>query len=256
MNRRIAQLAFACASMVLLGYEARLLHQVLTLRTPTRDIHGDQPIVVNEFGDGVLVSQLFRMNVDGLSAISVQLASDRPAAVRVFCQLQQAYDESPDKYTDLRTWTQKLARVSDLDWYRLEFPPVPESHGRLYVLRLQLFDVRDAAVPPRPKSVSSSTGAPHIVIAASADNVREGGVLWIGEARQVGSLFLRGHVDGETAYARFQQTLAPKLPRPFRSWRIQASIVIAYHWALLTFLYAMLLGDTVPQQREDDSRPA
>jgi hypothetical protein len=75
---------------------------------------------------------------------------------------------------------------------------------------------------------------------ASEDNPLRGGKLWIGEARQPGSLFVRA--DGSTLYEQFRLRVEPRLPTVLRNRAIQAMVVLVYLWTVVALLYAILFA--------------
>ena len=67
--------------------------------------------------------------------------------------------------------------------------------------------------------------------------------MWIDDRRQIGSLSLRAFSHWRTAFERFRVDVAPKLPRALQSAVVDIALVAAYQMALLTVLYALLVGD-------------
>jgi hypothetical protein len=129
-----------------------------------------------------------------------------------------------------------LKRVSGVEWRRLSFPTVETSLRRGYLLRLDLVDVVAADDDLRAQH-------PRVAVMVSTDNVFGGGAMWIGDRRQLGSLSLRAFSRLRTAFERFRVDVAPSLPRQLQSGLVEVVIAVGYQVALLTVLYALLVGD-------------
>jgi hypothetical protein len=259
MSVALTRRLFVCAVVLLIGYEAYALHQFVSELRPSVEIQGEGQLLIEDFGNGVPVEQVFTMRAAGLSGVSVLLAADRPISLRAQCELRQVHEEVSGAETLLYRWTTDLGRVSGTEWHRIDFPPLPGSDRRLYAFRVQV--EKPAAIEANSERNSggpTTGGGPSrlkVAIAASAARVPGAGRFLVGADPWDGSLFLRAHAEGETAYDQFQRTIDTRLPRPLRSRLVQAGLVIAYHWALLTYAYAMLIaGGSVLQGETQPGR--
>ena len=237
MTPRASRVLFLCICAALVGYEGYRFYGTTASDAPTVLIQGEQPILMPQFGDGAQLTQAFGMTADGLRAVSVQLTSDRHATLQVSCELQQTFEDMPGKFAEIYSWTTTLRDVSGTQWRRFDFPPVAASAGRFYAFRIRVLE----SEPLQGKGTAlPAAERPHVAIAGFSDNVRRGGILWVADARQVGSLYFQAHGNGETAYERFRMNVEPRLPRPLRNQATQLVLVLILHWALLTTCHAML----------------
>lgn len=240
MTPRASRVLFLCICAALVGYEGYRFSGTTTPDAPTVLIQGEQPILMPQFGDGAQLTQAFGMTADGLRAVSVQLTSDRNTTLQVSCELQQTFEDLPGKFAEIYSWTTTLHDVSGTQWRRFDFPPVAASAGRFYAFRMRVLESEPLQ---RKGTVLPAAERPHVAIAGFSDNVRRGGILWVADSRQVGSLYFQAHGDGETAYERFRMNVEPRLPRPLRNQATQLVLVLMLHWALLTTCHAMLFED-------------
>ena len=255
MNAALPRMLFVCAAVGLIGSEAYALHQFVTERNPSVQIQGDDRLLIDEFGNGVPVEQVFTMRGDGLRGVSIQLSADRPVTLRADCELRQLFEDAPGVHRALYRWTTDLGRVSGIEWHRIDFPPLQASDRRLYSFRVQVVAPSDGqGNGGRLTSPTAAPSRPKIAIAASAAHVPGAGPFLVGEGPWAGSLFLQAHAQGETAYDQFRLTVETRLPRPLRHPLVQACILVAYHWALLTYAYAMLVGGFGTPRDADASR--
>jgi len=94
----------------------------------------------------------------------------------------------------------------------------------------------------RQRPPAAGNAPVEISLFASRDNPDRGGVLWVGGARQLGSLVMRAERRGRTPYRRFLAEAEPNLPAVLRNGTVQWLTVIAFHWALIVFAWSAL-GD-------------
>jgi hypothetical protein len=254
MTPTMTRWLFIGAVVVVIGFEAYVVHEFVTERNPSVEIQGAGQLLIEDFGRGVPVEQVFTMHGAGLRGVSVLLSADRAVSLRGLCELRQVYENAPAAQIVLYRWRTDFGRVSGTEWHRIDFPPLAASDHRLYAFRLQIEKPGDAANGPPPTS-NADPSRPRIAIAASAAPVPGAGRFLVGADPWAGSLFLRAHAEGETAYDKFQRTLEIRLPRPLRNRVVLAVIVIVYHWALLTYAYAMLVGG-LSTTREGDLQPS
>lgn len=217
-----AGLAVICTG--LLALEAYL---VFYDRVDTFRIEGKRSYEVAEFSTGATVSQAFLMRGDGLESVSVLFSSREAASVKVEWTLWRGFPDQPADMTLAFEAVRDVQLRPGRQWHSLELPRDGSSRDRWYTIRLHLLDPR--AVPPAQVSVI-----------ASHDNPDRGGVLWIDDVRQPGSLLLRTHRRGRTAYRQFEVGAEPHLPAALRNPVAQWAIVVVVHWALLVFAYALL----------------
>jgi hypothetical protein len=235
------RLVFVGAVLILGIYE---VWSVFVGETPDVSIQGFHLKAADEFGEGVQVSQAFQMGANGLSAIDVQFSTDQPLTLLVRYEVSEI--RPPGTFEEIRdairttSGSVTLKRVSGVEWRRISFSSMEGSDKRWFVIRLALIDavpvdgiqLRSRAAPDRLQ--------PPVGLMISRDNVFGGGALWISDRRQLGSLSLRAFSHRRTAYQRFRADLAPTLPPILRSAAVELTIAVAYQWALLTVLYAVL----------------
>lgn len=221
------RLGFGLACAVVLATEAFVLFadRVDVVRT-----EGRQPFEISEFARGRPVSHAFLMLNDGLQSVSVRFSSAAAATVRVEWQVFRG--ERNRYLTQPGTLLLAFEGVTSVDlrpgrqWKTLAFTRDGSSAGRWYKIQLRL---PDAGTSPTPQ----------VSLVASHDNPERGGVLWIDDARQTGSLFLRAERHDRTLYRRFLMDAVPNFPEPLRTPVAQWSIAAALHWAAVVVAYAL-----------------
>lgn len=208
-------------------------------RTVRFSIEGTMPYAIDAFGDRAMVEHEFLMAGDGLNAVSVRLAAARPMSFRVLTTLSSVEPSAPDRRAALYRWVSDVTLKHAITWKRFDFPPLTASNDRYYSFRIQLVDGTLSDDPGTPRPIDPLP----VAIMASHDNPPRGGALWISGIRQTGSLYLRAHTPGETAYERFRLSMEPRLPPLLRHFGAQVLIVLVYQWALLAFADALLFGE-------------
>jgi hypothetical protein len=237
-SRRLHVLLFGAAAVLLGGYET---WSVFVRESPAVTIQGYHRKAAEEFGQGKRISQAFRMTASGLSAIDVQFSTDRPLTLMIRCELSEIVEPGSPREQLVSRQFVTLKRVSGVEWRRISFPSVEMSDRRWYLLRLDFI----GAVPPDDSPRLSANPVPdpsaRVAVIVSTDNVFGGGALWVADNRQLGSLSLRAFTVRPTAYERFRADVAPSLPRPLHHTVLDVAIAFAYHAAMLTVLYALLI---------------
>jgi hypothetical protein len=231
---RAAACLVAIASIVVGACEA---WTVFVRQTPAIIIQGQHERPAYEFGEGARVSQTFQMIGTGLTAFDVKFAADRSATLLLECELAEEDAERPGRLIAVHRWFVTLKRVSGVEWSRITFPPIIQSNKRQYMFRFQLIG---AAAAPHPEPEKPLR--PRVAVIVSTDNVLGGGVLWVGDQRQAGSLSLRAFTQTRTAYRRFRADVAPGLPSWLQNPIVEIAILIAYQWALLAVMWVLMTG--------------
>ncbi len=234
----LPQVIFAMVCLALIGLEA---HIVLVARDDTFSIEGQHAYEITEFAAGGVVSHAFLMRGDGMHAVGVRLSSDAAASVRLRWTLWHGFADQPPMMRAFEG-EESLAVRAGRQWVTFTVPRDGSSHNRWCTIELQLLDA--VPVPARPGSAPAPR--PHVSVVASRDNPDRGGVLWVNDVRQPGSLFLRADRRGKTLYRRFLVEAAPNLPAIFRIPLVQWLIVAAYHWAFIVFAYAVMSEARTP----------
>jgi hypothetical protein len=240
MSDRRLRSILVSAAIVLGAYQ---MWAAFFRETPAVTIQGYHRLSADEFGRGAIVSQAFNMEASGLAAAEVQFSTDRPLNLLLRCDLRPIDEPNAERTAPAVTQFVTIKRVSGMEWRRLSFPREEGSRLRWYLLRLELIGAAPAAddspMPVKP----SADRRNRVGVIVSIDNVFGGGAMWIDDRRQIGSLSLRAFSHRRTAFARFRVDVAPSLPRALRSGAIEVAIAGAYQLALLTVLYALLVGD-------------
>lgn len=224
-------------------------------------IEGHHPRFADEFGQGARVSQAFRMVGNGLTAFDVRFSTDRLLTLLIRCELAQiAIPESREEPREavVHTWFVTIKRVSGVEWRRITFPPEEHSHARVYVVRLQLINAApvEDGTAAQVRHEPPPDRRPRVALVVSKDNVLGGGTLWIADRRQVGSLSLRVLTHARTAYEQFRAVVTPALPSALRSMGLVVIVAIVYQGALLTVVYALLIGGFTSSTRRASSAGA
>jgi len=209
-------------------------------RTVRFSIEGATPFAIDTFGTGARIEHGFQMAGDSLTGISVRFAAERSIRIRVLSVLSAPAERVPDAHAELYRWVSVVALNPGLSWKRFDFPELAGSNDRFYTFRIRLVD--------GVLSDDTGEGTPAeklpVAVMASQDNPLRGGMLWIDGVRHRGSLNLRAHGPGETAYERFRDSVGTRLPPPLRHLAVQIALALAYQWALFVFADALLFGDS------------
>lgn len=216
--------AFAVGCLVVLLYEGFV---VFVAREGMFRINGNDPYEVTELGTGATVSHAFYMRGDGLRAVAVRLSARAPATVTVKWTLWRGTLDAPKNMTLAAEGIERVELVAGRRWQVFPVTRDASSHNRWYTIQVRLVDAL-----PGP---SAAVG-----ITASHDNPARGGVLWVNDVRQSGSLTMRAERQGRTLHRRFLIEAAPNLPRALQLPVVQWTLFAAFHWAMIVFTYAVL----------------
>lgn len=225
---RRLQVAFALVCVAALAAEAYVLFGD---RVSVFSIEGEKVYDVTSFAAGESVSHAFLMRGEGLQAVSVLLDSTAATAVTVRWTLWRGYPDLPKEMTRAFEGVESLDLRPGRQWTQFNFTRDGSSKDRWYTIQVRLID-------PRPAP------APQVSIVASSDNPDRGGVLFVNDVRQPGSLYVRAERRGRTLYRRFLVEAAPHLPATLRTPVVQWAVAILVHWALMVFAYAVLADAT------------
>jgi hypothetical protein len=240
MSDRRLRSILVSAAIVLGAYQ---MWAAFFRETPAVTIQGYHRRSADEFGRGAIVSQAFNMEASGLAAAEVQFSTDRPLNLLLRCDLRPIDEPNAERTAPAVTQFVTVKRVSGVEWRRLSFVGEEGSGPRWYLLRLELIGAAPADdASPMPVKPSAEQ-RDRVGVIVSIDNVYGGGAMWIDDRRQIGSLSLRAFSHRRTAFERFRVDVAPSLPSQLRSGVVEVAIAAAYQVALLTVLYALLVGD-------------
>jgi hypothetical protein len=201
-------------------------HTVGTFR-----IEGLERYEMDAFAGGARVAHSFMMSGDGLSAVRVHVNSRVAANARIGWTL---FRGSPDvvPMTAAEVHEDQVALRPGPQWLTFNVIRDGSSNDDWYTFELRLVDVVPVSGP--------AIDGPLVTITASRDNPERGGILWVDDARQPGSLLIRADRNGRTLYRRFMLEAAPHMPRMFRTEAVQWLLALALHGALVVFAYAVL----------------
>lgn len=241
-DKRTGRLLFVAAAIVLAAYE---MWSVFVRETPAVTIQGFHRKAADEFGQGVQVSQAFRMTANGLDAVEVQFSTDQLLTLMVRCELAEISQPRTENERLSSRQFITFKQVSGVDWRRISFPTVEEtSDKRWYILRLDLVSAVPAGESGALRPSQPADEKPRVGPIISTDNVFGGGSMWIADRRQLGSLSLRAYTHRRTAYARFRADVAPTLPRVLQNPAVHLGMAVVYQAAMLAMVYALLFGVT------------
>jgi hypothetical protein len=205
-------------------------------------IEGRDPFEIDEFGSGRVVSHAFLMRGDGLNAVSLYFSSPTRSVARVHWTLWRGFRDQPQEMSRAFEGTDLLELGPGRQWKTLPFARDSSSRDRWYTFEVRLLEVDNVAV-------RSEHTTHQVALVASRDNPERGGVLWIGDARQPGSLFIRAARQGRTPYRRFVAEIEPNLPYVLRLAAVQWAIAIAFHWAIAVVAFAFIRDATSPSRQ-------
>lgn len=192
-------------------------------------IEGQDQYLVEQFTSGASVTHAFQMRGDGLNGVSVRFNSTAAAAARVQWTLRRGNPDTPADTGPAFEAIETFDLRAGPQWKTFTFTRDSSSRDRWYSFELRLLDVDRGAA-----------SAAVISLFASRDNPERGGVLWVGGARQLGSLVMQAERRGRTPYRRFLVEAEPNLPALLRNGTVQWLTVIAVHWALIVFAWSVL----------------
>ena len=200
---------------------------VFTARAGIFEIEGVETYDVGDFREGGTVAQAFLMRGDGMKAVRVRFSSNAVTIARVQWTLWRGYPDQPKEMARSFEGEEIFRLRPGRQWRTISFTRDGSSRDRWYTIQLRLLD------PQPPPS-------PQVSIVASHDNPDRGGVLFVNDIRQPGSLNLRAERRGRTLYRRFLEEAAPNLPAVLQVPAVQWAIAIVLHWALIVFAYTVL----------------
>ena len=219
---------FAIVCVAVIAYEGAVL---FLERDATFRIEGKRTYDVTEFASGSTVRHAFLMRGDGLRSVRVNFSSAEPRSVKVQWTLWRGFPDEPKDMTRAFEGVESLDLRPGHQWKTFNFTRDGSSNERWYTIEMRLLDP-----PPAP--------FPLVSILASSDNPERGGVLFVDDVRQPGSLYLRADRRGGTFYRRFVAEAGPNLPAMLRIPAVQWAVVVTVHWALMVFAYALLADAT------------
>ena len=200
-------------------------------------IEGQDQYLVEQFANRGPVTHAFQMRGDGLNGVSVRFNSTGAAAVRVQWTLRRGHPDVPEDVRPAFEAIETFNLRAGPQWKTFTFTRDASSRDRWYHFELRLLDVDRGAAP-----LAAGAGPVVISLFASQDNPERGGVLWVGGARQLGSLVMQAERRGRTPYRRFLAEAEPNLPALLRNGTVQWLAVLAFHWALIVFAWSVI-GD-------------
>lgn len=232
------RLAFWSVSAALLGVELFVLSRAGSTPFIT---HGRENVVVRSTNDNPLtVKHSFLMRGSGLNGVVVELDALVMTDARIEWTLWRGYPDEPDTMTRAFQSSESISLHRGRQSVRLSFTRDSSSNDRWYTIELRL--------PGEP-------GAPderNVGVVVSRDNPMRGGVLWVDDVRQPGSLRLRAERQGPPLLRQFENEVVPHLPVPLRNPWAQAGLALLFHWALLmTGLALVSEGQAVTAPRRE-----
>lgn len=183
---------------------------------------GRENVVVRSTNDNPLtVEHAFLMRGAGLNGVVIELDALVLTDVTIEWTLWRGHRDEPDTMTRAYQSSESVRLHRGRQSVRLSFTRDASSHDRWYTIQLR---------------VLGEPGAPderNVGVVVSRDNPMRGGVLWVDDVRQPGSLRLRAERQGRSLLRQFETEVVPHLPAPLRNPVAQAAIAILFHWALL-----------------------
>jgi len=210
---------------VVLAAEAYLL---FVNRAGTFRIEGERPYEVAEFAAGQWVRQAFLMQGTGLQGVRVLVAAREHVALPVKWKLWRGHPDDQKMALSFEG-TETLEVRAGRHWMGFSFIRDGSSNDRWYTFEIAL---------ERPVNEVAPDAVATLV--ASHDNPDRGGVLWVGERRAPGSLFLRADRIGRTLYTRFRTEAVPNLPSAWRFEAVHWLLFLSWHIAFYAYVRAVL----------------
>lgn len=220
--RRLGWFLVACAFAI--AAEAWVLFAPQTFA-----VNGVRPSLVGALGESRRVSQTFVAHADGLEGLTLAFrAAGPPVAADLACELLMG---TPDGFVPLFRWTERV-EVRGRRTHTFAFPPVSMARGGTYRFDLTLLRPAPAA----------------LAVEAFSDNALRLGRLAINGQEQWGDLAFRAR-----AASRYRNFLAGAkgLPSIFRTTPLALLVLALYNWAMMAFVYYMIVADDKQWQRPD-----
>lgn len=210
--------AFVGGCVLLFGWQAWALF--VREPGPPVEVQDANAIVIEAFGDGAAVGQTFVPMSERLDGLTVWFRSTEPRAATVRCELAGEVEQT---FEPLYRWTEAVT-VNGRTPHTFAFPPVEPSFGR--PMRFTVALIESASAP--------------VGIEASAGDAMRPGVLLIDGREQWGDLCFRTR-----AATRFRALMAVAggLPGPIRDPAIAFALLAIYNWAVMTFVYFMVVAN-------------
>ena len=213
----------AAAAILLIEYQVLFVDREGVFR-----IEGEQPYEVEAFASGQPVKQAFLMQGGGLHSVEVLVASEAATTIPIVWRLWRGHpDRANPPVTLAFERREDLTVENGRHWTAFSFPRDSTSNDRWYTFEIGV------------ESQSRSPSSARTTLIASHDNPDRGGVFWVGEQRQPGSLFMRAERRGQTMYRRFRAEATPHLPRWLQLEAVQWVIFALCHCALVVYLGAI-----------------
>lgn len=194
-------------------------------------IEGRNAYAIEEFGAGAIVSHAFLMRGDGLHGVRVRLNADRPATASVRWVLWNGSPEVPSQMLRAFEGVESMQVAPNREWQSIRFVRNGSSDDRWFTIELQLLS---------PAANAADPGHPRVSLVASRDNPYRGGVLWVADERQPGSLFLQAESTGRTLYQRFLAEGVTHFPGVLQLPLVHWTAFGLLHWAFLVFARSVI----------------
>jgi hypothetical protein len=207
---------------------------------------GERPRLIGEIAGQTVVTQTFRIDVDGFSGLVLEASPyHETASGNVVFTVEEfpggslptagsvgSTDTAPRA---VRRVTHAATDVVAVEAFELSFEPIEQSGGRQYRLEVQ--------APDAPAGQG-------IGLWATRDQAYRGGLLAVGGVEQWGDLVLTGHATQATLWRRLEHALraAPAWLRS--SWTLAVALVL-YNWALVVIAWHVLLISLEPGRVRD-----
>ncbi len=213
------RLAFWGVSAALLVVELLVLSRAGSSPFITQ---GRENVVVRSTNDNpLIVEHSFLMRGAGLKGVVIELDALVLTDAKIEWTLWRGHRDEPKNLTIAFQSSETIRLHRGRQSVRLSFTRDASSHERWYTLEVRL--------PGEP-------GAPderNVGVVVSRDNPMRGGVLWVDDVRQPGSLRLRAERQVRPLLRQFETEVVPHLPAPLRNPWAQAGLALLFHWALL-----------------------
>lgn len=215
---------FLLGAVVLVVFEFALFSRVGT--TPFTILGSDTYTIQPVHDVELRIDHSFLMRGEGLNAVAIELNAGGVTDAKVDWILWRGHRDEKDRMTMAFKSTQTVRLHRGRQWVRLEVPRDTSSHDRWYTIELHL-----PGTGPADRTVG---------VMASSDNPARGGVLWVDDARQHGSLHLRVEREGRGLARRLETEIDPHLPSALANPFAQLAFVIVLHGALLATGIALI----------------
>ena len=187
---------------------------VLWVIPQTRQVEdGPHTVMINEFGEGAPITQVFQSRSNGLNQIDLQVWAEDRATLTIEYRLSLS-----GASTAAVKASRQIRVVHGLQSVHLEFPEIDRSGGSDCILELRALALTGTGAKAKPA----------VALVASRDRPRYPGHLTVGADERWGMLRFEATATGDSVFGRFEHLSLPHLPALLRVPGVSIALLLLY----------------------------